>query len=68
MSTDISVAMDKAIEYLRENRDEAKYTDSAATAILEDSLRVEVTGPGRARVYCPASLATTEASSAAKSA
>ena len=44
-TTEISAAMARAVEYLRDHPDEAKYTDSAATAVLEGSLRVTVTGP-----------------------
>src|SRR5438874_12802583 len=44
-TTEISDAMSQAVEYLREHPSEAKYTDSAATAVLEGSLRVTVTGP-----------------------
>src|SRR2546430_9712009 len=44
-TTEISDAMAHAVEYLRDHPSEAKYTDSAATAVLEGSLRVTVTGP-----------------------
>ena len=37
--------MSQAVDYLREHRSEARYTDSAATAVLGDGLRVTVTGP-----------------------
>src|SRR2546430_17633097 len=43
-TTEISDAMAHAVEYLRDHPSEAKYTDSAATAVLEGSLRVTVTG------------------------
>jgi len=46
MTTDIRNALSQAVDYLREHRSEAKYTDSAATAVLGDGLRVTVTGPG----------------------
>lgn len=49
-NTEISEAMGRAIEYLRSHRTEAKYTDSAATAVLEDRLRVTVTGPDGAQL------------------
>src|SRR5438874_4744154 len=44
-TTEISDAMSRAVDYLSDHRSEAKYTDSAATAVLEDRLRVTVTGP-----------------------
>ena len=46
MTTEIRNALSEAVDYLREHRSEAKYTDSAATAVLGDGLRVTVTGPG----------------------
>jgi organic hydroperoxide reductase OsmC/OhrA len=49
-TTEISDAIGRAIEYLRDHPSEAKYTDSAATAILEDGLRVVVTGPDGANL------------------
>src|SRR5437870_13257658 len=45
MTTDIGNALSQAVDYLREHRSEARYTDSAATAVLGDGLRVTVTGP-----------------------
>src|SRR5437773_11550938 len=42
--------MSQAVEYLRDHPSEAKYTDSAATALLEGSLRVTVTGPDGAKL------------------
>src|SRR5437879_8772155 len=45
MTTDIGNALSQAVDYLREHRSEATYTDSAATAVLGDGLRVTVTGP-----------------------
>jgi uncharacterized OsmC-like protein len=42
----IRSAVEKAIGYVTEHPDEARYTDSAATATLEDGLRCVVTGPG----------------------
>src|SRR2546428_10680354 len=50
MTTEIRDALSQAVEYLREHRSEAKYTDSAATAVLEDGLRVTVTGPEGAQL------------------
>jgi uncharacterized OsmC-like protein len=38
--------MNKAIEYLREHPDEAAYTDSPATAVLDDGLKFRVEGAG----------------------
>src|SRR2546429_2338689 len=49
-TTEISDAMAHAVEYLRDHPSEAKYTDSAATAVLEGSLRVTVTGPDGAKL------------------
>lgn len=44
--TSIRAAIERAVEYLTEHPDEARYTDSLARASLGDSLRVEVEGPG----------------------
>lgn len=41
----IQRALEAASAYLTAHPDEAAYTDSAATATLEDGLRVNVTGP-----------------------
>src|SRR5436305_12681145 len=49
-TTEISHAMSQAVEYLRDHPSEAKYTDSAATAVLEDRLRVTVTGPDESKL------------------
>ena len=49
-NTEITEAMGRAIEYLRNHRTEAKYTDSDARAVLEDRLRVTVTGPDGAHL------------------
>jgi len=49
-TTEISDAMARAIDYLRDHPHEAKYTDSAATAVLEESLRVSVIGPDGANL------------------
>lgn len=43
--TSIRAAIEKAIGYLSEHPDEARYTDSVAKASLQDSLRVGVQGP-----------------------
>jgi uncharacterized OsmC-like protein len=42
----IRSAIEKAIDYVTEHPDEARYTDSTAVARLEDGLRCVVTGPG----------------------
>jgi uncharacterized OsmC-like protein len=47
---DIKGAIESAVLYLTDHPDEAHYTDSAATAILEDGLRCRVEGPDRASV------------------
>jgi organic hydroperoxide reductase OsmC/OhrA len=49
-TSDIRDAMGQAIEYLRDHRSEARYTDGAATAVLEDGLRVVVEGPDGAKL------------------
>lgn len=43
--TTIRAAIAKAVDYLTEHPNEARYTDSVARASLGDSLRVEVEGP-----------------------
>lgn len=47
---DIGEAIGKAIEYLSEHPEEARYTDSLATARLEGGLRFTVEGPGGERL------------------
>lgn len=42
---DIATAVAGAREYLSAHPDEARYRDSAATAVIEDGLRVRVEGP-----------------------
>ncbi len=42
---DVAGSIEKAVRYLTEHPDEARYTDSSARATLGDSLRVEVDGP-----------------------
>ena len=44
-NTSIREALGNAVTYLKAHPDEARYTDSAATAILEDGLAVTVHGP-----------------------
>jgi len=46
----IRSSIEDAVRYLSEHPDEARYTDSAATAILEEGLRCRVEGPGGASV------------------
>jgi uncharacterized OsmC-like protein len=46
----IGIAFRTAREYLRAHPDEAAYTDSPATATIEDGLRVRVDGPNGASV------------------
>jgi uncharacterized OsmC-like protein len=46
----IRESIENAVRYLSEHPDEARYTDSVATATLGDSLRVEVEGPSGERV------------------
>lgn len=46
----IGDAIRNATEYLRANPDEARYTDSPATATLDSGLKVTVTGPDEAKV------------------
>ena len=41
---DIRGSLGAAVEYLSAHPDEARYTDSPATAVLEEGLRVKVTG------------------------
>lgn len=43
--TTIRAAIEKAIGYLSEHPEEARYTDSVARASLQDSLRIDVEGP-----------------------
>jgi uncharacterized OsmC-like protein len=42
----IRTSIEAAVGYLSEHPDEARYTDSVATATLEEGLRFRVTGPG----------------------
>ena len=50
MSEAIRDALDGAASYLGAHPDEARYTDSAATARVEDGLRVTVDGPNGERL------------------
>ena len=47
MTDAIRTAIEGASAYLAEHPDEARYTDSLATARVEDGLRIRVTGPNR---------------------
>jgi uncharacterized OsmC-like protein len=47
---EIKESIEKAVAYLSENPDEARYTDSLATATLGEALRVEVKGPNDEKV------------------
>lgn len=42
---DVKSSIETAVAYLGEHPDEARYTDSSATAVLEEGLRVLVTDP-----------------------
>jgi uncharacterized OsmC-like protein len=44
LSEHIKTSVENAIEYLTANPDEARYTDGAATARIEEGLRVKVEG------------------------
>ncbi len=48
--TTIRAAIEKAVGYLSEHPEEARYTDSVARASLGDSLRVDVEGPDGERI------------------
>ena len=58
---DIARALKAAGDYLAAHPDEAHYTDSLATAVIEDGLKVGVSGPGgeRATTDMPASVGGT---------
>lgn len=47
---EISAKLTAAREYLGTHRDEARYRDSPATAVVEEGLRVRATGPDGATV------------------
>jgi uncharacterized OsmC-like protein len=47
---EIREAIENAVRYLTEHPDEARYTDSYARATLDESLRVDVDGPGGERI------------------
>lgn len=47
---DVKASIEQVVVYLTEHPDEARYTDSVATARLGDSLRVEVEGPNGERL------------------
>jgi uncharacterized OsmC-like protein len=47
----IGRSIEAARKYLAEHPEEARYTDSAASAVVEDGLRCRVEGPNGATVY-----------------
>lgn len=47
---EIAAKIGAARDYLREHRDEARYRDKAATAVVENGLRVRASGPDGATV------------------
>lgn len=50
-SESIRTALQGAIEYLTEHREDAKATDSVATATIEEGLRCLVRGPDGAQIH-----------------
>lgn len=50
MSQHIATSMQNAIAYLTEHPDEARYTDTYATATLESGLRFKIEGPDGATI------------------
>jgi uncharacterized OsmC-like protein len=50
VSEHIATSMQNAITYLTEHPDEARYTDSHATATLESGLRFKIEGPDGAAI------------------
>lgn len=50
MTEHIATSIQNAIEYLTEHPDEAGYTDSHATAVLDSGLRFKVEGPDGAAI------------------
>lgn len=50
-TSSIEEAISKAREYLRRNPEEARYTDTAATATVERGLRCRVVGPNGAVLF-----------------
>jgi uncharacterized OsmC-like protein len=50
-SSNIGRSIESARRYLAEHPEEARYTDSVASAVLEDGLRCRVDGPNGATVY-----------------
>jgi len=63
-SSHIGRAIENARNYLADHPDEARSTDSAATAVVEDGLRCRVEGPGGASVYTDMPAAVGGASTA----
>jgi uncharacterized OsmC-like protein len=50
-SSHIGRSLEIARNYLAEHPEEARYTDFAASAVVEDGLRCRVDGPGGATIY-----------------
>lgn len=48
--TDIAAKLASARDYLGANRDDARYRDSPASAVIESGLRVRTTGPDGAEI------------------
>jgi uncharacterized OsmC-like protein len=48
--TDIAAKLSAARDYLGANRDDARYRDSPASAVIESGLRVRTTGPDGAEI------------------
>ena len=47
---EIRESIEKAVQYLSDHPEEARYTDSLARATLGEALRVEIEGPGAERI------------------
>jgi uncharacterized OsmC-like protein len=50
-TNDIGRSIETARKYLADHPEEARYTDSAASAVVEDGLRCRVDGPDGATIY-----------------
>jgi uncharacterized OsmC-like protein len=62
--TDIATKIAAARDHLRANREDARYRDSPATAVIEDGLRIRTTGPDGAEVISDMSTGVGGAGSA----
>jgi hypothetical protein len=60
-SSHIGRSIETARQYLAEHPDEARYTDTAASAMVEGGLRCRVDGPNGA-LFTPTCLPASEAS------